>query len=670
MIIVFFGVVSARSADEREPDSIALKPRYGVSAAYNLNFHAADFRSLPGVPSCCPKFGGGSGTGFALGALYERPLDRDLFINVRASFATFNAELSKVENVNVIVEDASYPGKFEHRLDASIASLGIEPMASYRFFENIFAHAGFRVALPIATDFEQIEEIVDPADRGVFVDSDGKRTRNDTSGSISDAAMQIAFQIGASRDFPLNKNRSLFISPQIFYQALLTPVVSGRSWNIHSIQIGAAIKYREPPPPPPPPPPPLEEPFPRDLPMPEAPPALEISIRALGLDSLGKTIGEPDIRIEDFVSLNMRPLLNYIFFNENSAEIPDRYKLLDKGETGDFSLKKLHTLDALETYYHVLNIIGKRLSERPSAKIELVGSNANVDDEKNNKELSRQRAENVRDYFRDVWGVDESRLEITARNLPRQPSSTDEEGGVEENRRVEIIPSDDALLEPVVTIDTLRELTKTTVRFLPKTKSDIGIKNWRITVRQNGNELKSYSGASKLPDKIDWEIISDKKTPLRGGKILYKLEVEDDLGRKFKTPERSFEVEQLTISKKRLENIKDKEFEYYSLILFDFGSSNLESEHKKVVDFVKNRITPNAKVYIYGYTDMLGDEDVNKRISTSRAKSVARRLNIPDAKVVGIGETPLLFDNSLPEGRFYCRTVNITIETPVKELDE
>ncbi|MFW5702255.1 MAG: OmpA family protein, partial [Bacteroidota bacterium] len=73
---------------------------------------------------------------------------------------------------------------------------------------------------------------------------------------------------------------------------------------------------------------------------------------------------------------------------------------------------------------------------------------------------------------------------------------------------------------------------------------------------------------------------------------------------------------------------------------------------------------------IYGYTDRIGEEDVNKRISERRAQAVARRLRIPDAKVEGLGESDLLFDNELPEGRFYCRTVRIIIETSVHDDDD
>jgi outer membrane protein OmpA-like peptidoglycan-associated protein len=62
----------------------------------------------------------------------------------------------------------------------------------------------------------------------------------------------------------------------------------------------------------------------------------------------------------------------------------------------------------------------------------------------------------------------------------------------------------------------------------------------------------------------------------------------------------------------------------------------------------------------------MGNEKLNKRIATQRAMAVAKHLDIPDTQIIGIGQENLLYDNTLPEGRFYCRTVRITIETPIE----
>ena len=35
----------------------------------------------------------------------------------------------------------------------------------------------------------------------------------------------------------------------------------------------------------------------------------------------------------------------------------------------------------------------------------------------------------------------------------------------------------------------------------------------------------------------------------------------------------------------------------------------------------------------------------------------------------GLGESVLLYDNDIPEGRFYCRTVEVILETPLDDND-
>ncbi|MEI6089253.1 MAG: hypothetical protein WCR42_02265 [bacterium] len=34
--------------------------------------------------------------------------------------------------------------------------------------------------------------------------------------------------------------------------------------------------------------------------------------------------------------------------------------------------------------------------------------------------------------------------------------------------------------------------------------------------------------------------------------------------------------------------------------------------------------------------------------------------------VQGVGEDTLLYNNDVPEGRFYCRTVQIVVKTPIE----
>jgi OOP family OmpA-OmpF porin len=81
---------------------------------------------------------------------------------------------------------------------------------------------------------------------------------------------------------------------------------------------------------------------------------------------------------------------------------------------------------------------------------------------------------------------------------------------------------------------------------------------------------------------------------------------------------------------------------------------------------VKRRISPNATVSIVGHTDRIGDEEYNRKLSEERARLTASQLNASTSTVTGVGENQPQYTNDLPEGRFYNRTVDVLVDTPVK----
>ncbi len=646
-----------------------MKPRYGIYLHYALNVHSADFQGLPGVPSCCPIYDGGTATGLNLGALFELPLNDDFMLGARLGYADYSILMETNEPMQFIVDGKPAMGSYDHYLDSKIGTFGIEPYVSYKLADNFYASAGVRAALMTRKHYNTKQTLNPP--NGTGTNLDGSIINNVSSGDIPNAtSLLLGVQAGISYELALNKDSWLMLCPELMFKYNVNPLVSDLSWNVFSVHGGVAVKFKQPPPPPPPPPPPAAPPLPRMF-DPVKPPVLLANVSAVEIDTNGRERKNFNIKIEDFVSLNMRPLLNYVFFEENSAAIPSRYHRIDAKDTSNFNLKKLQDMDALQTYYDVMNIVGKRMQQDPAAKITLVGCNANKDAEKGNKELSKNRAESVKNYLTSVWGVEDSRIIVQTRNLPKQETISDEAGADDENRRVEILSSNLKIVEPVITVDTMRVISKSTIRFLPKVKAEAGVKSWRLEAVKDGAKLVTYAGKDEIPGNIDWELSNeDSNVPRKAGSVEVMFVAEDSLGQRAESKKYRVPVAQLTIDRKRLERISDKEFEYYSLILFDYGRTNLASAHRKVVDFVKERLTDDATVYIKGYTDRMGEEPINERISTKRAQAVAKRLKIPAAQVIGLGESELLYDNSLPEGRFYCRTVTITIETPITDKTE
>ncbi|HRS02270.1 MAG TPA: OmpA family protein, partial [Bacteroidota bacterium] len=62
------------------------------------------------------------------------------------------------------------------------------------------------------------------------------------------------------------------------------------------------------------------------------------------------------------------------------------------------------------------------------------------------------------------------------------------------------------------------------------------------------------------------------------------------------------------------------------------------------------------------HTDRIGDDSYNLKLSDARAKSTAAVLKNKNVEAYGVGEQNLLYDNTTPEGRFYCRTVQVIVK--------
>jgi outer membrane protein OmpA-like peptidoglycan-associated protein len=645
-----------------EIDTNRLKNRYGIFGHYGPVLNIASFQNLPGVNSCCPKYGFTTSQGFDIGALFEMPFDTVLGMQIRGSFSYFFADFESLEDQFVVIDQSGTTATFSHSLNTEFFMIGIDPLISYRFWKELNLYGGLSFRIPITTEYSTVERIT--TDMGTF--GDGRRTRNFQDGDIESSKFMFGIALGAGYDLPLQKRPGLFLTPEILLKYYPGGPVSDTDWQTFDIRGGIALKYRTPPVPPPPPPPPAAPPLP-ELPMPTDPPTINASLKVFQRDSSGNTIADNELMIEDFVSFNMRPLLNYVFFDEGSDTIPERYQLLESGEVRRFRIDNLRKSDDLETYYNVLNIVGGRMRSNPDITITITGNNSDEGVEKDNRQLSENRAKAVYNYLKNNWAIDPSRMDIKARDLPRQASRTDTLPGYQENRRVEITSDFDDISKPVMTNDTIRQITKTKFVFKPEADSEIDIRDWKLTAKQGERVLFEKQGTGDLPDSIVWDP-EESGANLRNAQTIFcELQVWDKLGNNAESDQKSISINQLTVDRKRMERRRDKEFEYYGLILFDYGKTSLNREHRKTVDFVKSRIATEDTVTVLGYSDAMGDEITNKKIADRRATSVARYLRHPRTATFGIGEEELIFDNELPEGRFYCRTVRISVESEVGE---
>ena len=203
----------------------------------------------------------------------------------------------------------------------------------------------------------------------------------------------------------------------------------------------------------------------------KAPPSVTLEASA------GELVMEEEVVRETF------PLLNYVFFDENSAVIPDRYVRVPPAEVTAFDESAIDG-GALDFYYNVLNIVGSRMRAMPEAAITVSGYGSGTGGERRNTALAQDRAAAVRDYLRTVWGIDAGRITVSHGDLPPVPSSSRDSLGQAENRRVEITSDSWELLRPVTFVRRIAGVTPPDVQLTPVITAEEGLDTWVLTVEQ------------------------------------------------------------------------------------------------------------------------------------------------------------------------------------------
>jgi outer membrane protein OmpA-like peptidoglycan-associated protein len=308
----------------------------------------------------------------------------------------------------------------------------------------------------------------------------------------------------------------------------------------------------------------------------------------------------------------------------------------------------------------MLNIIGSRLSASPSTAITLTGVVHSTTDPK----IARSRAEHVRDYFTSIWHIPKNR--ITVQTQPSQVAANTDPDIVSEENRVEISSSDMSLFDPLTTVDTIRTASPPALRFYPTAVNITRAAAWSVTLKQSSKVLASWSGRdTTIPSELDYRF-APNTIPAYPGTLDVSVNVTDSLGRTASNSG-TIPVRGVTMGRERANVVAGRSIERYNLIVFDRGSSVLTVHHRRLAERIKTAIKPQSSVSVIGYTDRVGDANFNQKLSEDRAEVIAKALGVgSNAEVRGIGETQDLYSNKLPEGRFFCRTVVITIETEQK----
>lgn len=641
--------------------------QFGITPSLDFNSYSSDMRQLKDVADSVPRFIKGNSIGVSFGLFYNLPITEQISLFFRAGINYSNPEISGKLPYSVKINGNDTITDTEVKAKANLSSIYFEPNIKYYFYKDYYISGGFTIGSGINKSFTEEQKVL--IDGSTF--SDGNKTRqliqkkeydNYISTSINAA---IGYEFGNFKKFPFD------VGVELSFRTGYYNILKDFRLDYNTLKLGVNLKYEinnlfdtkvdtkvaN-----------VEMPKTQILKEPEQDKSYKLSISNKAIDNkIPRSFSQ--INLQEKNTVNIPPLLNYVFFNENDYHIPDRYTKISKDEAKRFTLKRLLNSNSLEAYHSILNIIGKRMQDNPNAHLKLVGCNSGKNEEKDNIELSNKRVRSVNDYLVNVWDIDSMRIDLENRSLPEHPSSSTDSMSSIENQRVEIQSNDLEILSPVIASDTLFSVDPAIIRFSVENENKTAVKESKFSIFSAQNPIRSFTVNDSIPNEIDWYLFDNILELLNSkGEIYTLLECKtkkDSLIRISSKPIK------LNLTKKLLSNAAENgtvKIEKYGLVLFDFNKSELTEFHKKVIEFIASRIGENSSVIINGYTDLVGDENYNLELSKQRAFAVQKELSRLIKNYIeyhGFGENNM-FKSDLPEARFYGRTVEIIVKTPLK----
>jgi len=625
---------------------------FGAAAGANFDYYRGSTQNLNKYLTVPTTFHEGDGVGLFIAPLVEfhRPQ------SVLGAILQIGYDNRK-GSFNQVITPCNCPAD----LSANLTYLTVEPslrLAPFR--SNFYLYGGPRLAFNVEKTFSY--------QLGTNPNVIGQAANPEVKGDFSNVNNTlISMQVGAGYDIQLSsksKHTQYVLSPFVSFQPYYGQSPrSTETWNITTLRVGAALKLGRG----------------HKILMPVA--VIPVKAEVVIVDpEVQFVVNAPkNIPIERKVR-EIFPLRNYIFFDLESTEIPDRYVLLKKNQVNDFKEDQLESFKPINlsgrserqmiVYYNVLNILGDRMVKNPSVTITLVGSS-----EKGPKD-GREMAESVKQYLVSTFDITSSRISIEGRNKPKIPS--EHPGGQtdlvllrEGDRRVSIESSSpvllmefqsgpDAPLRPVEIISLQEAPLDSYVSFNVQ-GANAAFSSWSLEIKDDKgvvqyfgpytDETLSIPGKSILGTRPEGDYTVTMIGKTKSGNTVRK---ETSVHMVLWTP------------------VTNEEGMRFSVI-FEFNESKAIAIYERyLTNIVTPKIPNGATVIIHGHTDIIGEEAYNLKLSVARANEVKSILENAlskagrsDVKIVvyGFGEDLNLapFENKYPEQRFYNRTVIIDI---------
>jgi outer membrane protein OmpA-like peptidoglycan-associated protein len=607
----------------------------GGSGAANINFYYGMTQMLDAATTTRDAFHDGIGMGFNFALLTEyRPNP------VWGGIFQIGYDDRRSRWDDIITAPAS--------LSARISYMTIEPSLRIApFSSEFFIFFGPTMCINIKRDYTYTQ---------------ATNSRFQVKGAFSDMrSILFSGQAGMGLEIPLT-------SPSAVTQIDLAPFVSFspdvqgprtvESWDVHTLRIGAALKFG----------------------WGDAIAQAKVVAPAY--------VPEGDVRFSirapKAVPTKRRvretfPLLNYVFFDAGSSTMSTRYVLLTKDQAAKFKEEQLQevqpismtgrSLRQMTVYYNILNIVGDRMRRNAGTAISLSGASEQGPGQ------GKARAETIKQYLVDVFGIDGARITTDGRDKPLIPSevrgATKELALVgAEDRRVDIGSTSPEMmiqvggdryymLRPVQIVTEVEDPLDSQVIFNVIGAKEV-LASWSLELTDEQGKVQRFGPSTREHENVSGNAILGDRAK---GEFKVVMLGETKRGNHVR--------KEGSLSLVRRDAPKEEAVRFSVLFEFD-QSKTIASYSTFLTDVVTPLVPDSGTVVIHGHTDIVGEEEYNNTLSSERAQDARSLIEATITKsgkrgitfeTFWFGEDLLYapFDNFFPEGRFYNRTVIIDI---------
>ncbi len=589
---------------------------FGGALGINFNYYGGEVHQLNGSTPSLISMPKGAGKGLYLAPVIEYRPDPVWGGMLHLGFDSRSGSFDDVIS-----------GGATGSLSTTLNYLSLEPSLRITPFSNpVYFFAGPRIGLNVSKSFAYKET--------------GKADVNDDWSGVRGAA--LGAQIGVGYDIPIVRSAGasqIDLSPFLAVHFGQGPR-SEESWSLSSVRFGVALKVGSSAA--------AREKFESEV---------RFSVKAPKLIPIERRIRETF------------PFRNYVFFDEGTDAIPNRYIALTKQQAAEFKEEQfLHpepkdltgrSRRQMTTYHNLLNILGDRMRRQPDASVTLIGSS--------DQGVARGKAyaETVKRYLVDVFDIAEQRIGVEGRDKPSIPSV--QPGGTRElelvrpeDRRVEITSTVAGLLEPVQIVSLQEDPLDSDVLFTVSGAEE-KFASWSAEVADESGAVNRFGPFTREQERISGRSILGNA--IKGQYTIAMIGQTKD-GQTVRKEE--------TVRLVRSDQ-PDEELGLRFSIIFEFDQSKTVATYERfLTGTVAPLIPEGASVIIHGHTDIVGEESHNLKLSRDRALETMNVIQQALAKAgkrrvkfdtFGFGEDirRAPFDNALPEERFYNRTVIIDI---------